>query len=208
MPRVVQPIYPSAASDGYAPPPRSALSRFTVLAWKHRARRSSSHPHTNSSFIHHLPAARASLSSHYDAYVHRTATFCGGLSRRRSGKFEQVRACVCWAHRGRFLGQRTSREGARSWRGEWHGAIQETFQVGACVPRMSLQEFSTDPFVSAPLALLRIAPLTLTLPFALTAYLFVAHTLGAPDQALVAALFAGAVTALVGLFCVGLVSDT
>jgi hypothetical protein len=59
----------------------------------------------------------------------------------------------------------------------------------------------------APLTLLRIAPLTLTLPFALSAYLFVAHTLGAPDQALAAALLAGTVTALVGMFCVGLVSD-
>jgi hypothetical protein len=60
----------------------------------------------------------------------------------------------------------------------------------------------------ASLTLLRIAPLTLTLPFALSAYLFVAHTLGAPDQALAAALLAGTVTALVGMFCVGLVSDT
>jgi hypothetical protein len=48
----------------------------------------------------------------------------------------------------------------------------------------------------------------MTLPFALTAYLFVAHTLGAPDQALEAALLAATVTALVGLFCVGLVADT
>lgn len=59
----------------------------------------------------------------------------------------------------------------------------------------------------APLTILRIAPLTLTLPFALSAYLFVAHTLAAPDQALAAALLAGTVTALVGMFCVGLVSD-
>ena len=50
--------------------------------------------------------------------------------------------------------------------------------------------------------------MTLTLPFALSAYLFVAHTLAAPDQALAAALLAGTVTALVGMFCVGLVSDT
>lgn len=59
-----------------------------------------------------------------------------------------------------------------------------------------------------PLTLLKIAPLSLTLPFSLITYLFVAHTLGAPDQALGAALLAGTVTALVGLFCVGLVSDT
>jgi hypothetical protein len=60
----------------------------------------------------------------------------------------------------------------------------------------------------APLALLTISPLTLTFPFALLTYLFVAHTLGAPNEALGAAVLAGAVTALVGLFCVGLVKDT
>ena len=87
------------------------------------------------------------------------------------------------------------------------GRFRKSFKLErAC--RVCLQEFSADPFVLAPLALLRIAPLTLTLPFALTAYLFVAHTLGAPDQAFAAALLAGTVTALVGLFCIGLVSDT
>ncbi|KAF5368765.1 hypothetical protein D9615_010409 [Tricholomella constricta] len=59
-----------------------------------------------------------------------------------------------------------------------------------------------------PLMLLTVAPLTLTFPFALTTYLFVAHTLNAPEQALGAAMLAGGVTALVGLFCVGLVQDT
>src|SRR5271154_4262512 len=53
-----------------------------------------------------------------------------------------------------------------------------------------------------------LAPLTLTFPFALMTYLFVTHTLGAPEQALGASVLAGAVTALVGLFCVGLVKDT
>lgn len=53
-----------------------------------------------------------------------------------------------------------------------------------------------------------ITPLTLTLPFALGAYLFVAHTLGAPGYAPIAAFLAGGVTALVGMFCVGLVEDT
>jgi hypothetical protein len=62
--------------------------------------------------------------------------------------------------------------------------------------------------VLAPLTLLTVAPLTMTLPFALATYLFVAHTLAAPDQALGAALLGGGVTALVGLFCVGLVKDT
>jgi hypothetical protein len=60
----------------------------------------------------------------------------------------------------------------------------------------------------APLTILTIAPLTLTFPFALTTYLFVAHTLSAPEQALGASILAGGVTALVGLFCVGLVKDT
>ena len=65
-----------------------------------------------------------------------------------------------------------------------------------------------DPCCVAPLTLLTISPLTLTFPFALTAYLFVAHTLAAPNLALGAAVIAGTVTALVGLFCVGLVKDT
>ena len=61
--------------------------------------------------------------------------------------------------------------------------------------------------LTASLAILTITPLTLTLPFALVAYLFVAHTLSAPDYASGAALLAGGITALVGLFCVGLVED-
>ncbi len=59
----------------------------------------------------------------------------------------------------------------------------------------------------APLTLLTVAPLTLSFPFALLTYLFVAHTLGAPNAALGASVLAGGVTALVGLFCVGLVKD-
>ena len=68
---------------------------------------------------------------------------------------------------------------------------------------------SSDNFVAylAPLALLTISPLTLSFPFALLTYLFVAHTIGAPNEAFGAALLAGGVTALVGLFCVGLVRD-
>ncbi|KAI0748426.1 plasma-membrane choline transporter-domain-containing protein [Daedaleopsis nitida] len=66
------------------------------------------------------------------------------------------------------------------------------------------RRFKTEP----PLTLLTVAPLTLTFPFALITYLFVAHTLNAPDSALSAALLAGGVTALVGLFCIGLVKDT
>jgi hypothetical protein len=66
------------------------------------------------------------------------------------------------------------------------------------------RKFKTEP----PLTLLTIAPLTLSFPFSLITYLFVAHTLDAPDSALGAAVLAGGVTALVGLFCVGLVKDT
>ncbi|EPQ57841.1 hypothetical protein GLOTRDRAFT_136691 [Gloeophyllum trabeum ATCC 11539] len=66
------------------------------------------------------------------------------------------------------------------------------------------RRFKSEP----PLTLLTVAPLTLTFPFALTTYLFVAHTLNAPDSALGAALLGGGVTALVGVFCVGLVRDT
>jgi hypothetical protein len=65
-----------------------------------------------------------------------------------------------------------------------------------------------DTCLAAPFTILTYAPLTLTLPFALTTYLFVAHTLGAPQHALVAAILGGGVTALVGMFCVGLVDDT
>lgn len=63
-------------------------------------------------------------------------------------------------------------------------------------------------YFAAPFTILAYAPLTLTFPFALTTYLFVAHTLGAPQQAFSAAILGGGVTALVGLFCVGLVDDT
>ncbi|KAL1947681.1 hypothetical protein VTO73DRAFT_13405 [Trametes versicolor] len=66
------------------------------------------------------------------------------------------------------------------------------------------RRFQTEP----SLTLLTVAPLTLTFPFALLTYLFVAHTLNAPDSALAASLLAGLVTALVGMFCIGLVKDT
>ncbi|KAH7889339.1 plasma-membrane choline transporter-domain-containing protein [Phlebopus sp. FC_14] len=65
------------------------------------------------------------------------------------------------------------------------------------------RKFKTEP----QLTMLTYAPLTLTFPFALLTYLFVAHTLNAPDSALGAAFLAGGVTALVGLFCVGLIKD-
>lgn len=67
---------------------------------------------------------------------------------------------------------------------------------------------ASEVYLAAPFTMLTYAPLTLTLPFALTTYLFVAHTLGAPQHALSAAILGGGVTALVGLFCVGLVDDT
>ena len=61
--------------------------------------------------------------------------------------------------------------------------------------------------IAASLALLTIAPLTLTLPAALLTYLFVAHTLRAPAEALGAALLAAGTTGMVGVFCVGVVRD-
>ncbi|KJA24217.1 hypothetical protein HYPSUDRAFT_200725 [Hypholoma sublateritium FD-334 SS-4] len=64
-------------------------------------------------------------------------------------------------------------------------------------------DFGAEP----SLALLTIAPLTLTLPAALLTYLFVAHTLRAPAEALGAALLAAGTTGMVGVFCVGLVRD-
>ncbi|KAG9318903.1 plasma-membrane choline transporter-domain-containing protein [Chiua virens] len=66
------------------------------------------------------------------------------------------------------------------------------------------RKFKSEP----QLTMLTYTPLTLTFPFALLTYLFVAHTLNAPNSALGAAVLAGGVTALVGLFCVGLVEDT
>ena len=71
----------------------------------------------------------------------------------------------------------------------------------------NLEIITNNLAFTAPLTLLTVAPLTLTFPFALSTYLFVAHTLSAPEQALGAALLAGGVTAIVGLFCVGLVRD-
>ncbi|KAI5124375.1 hypothetical protein M0805_008978 [Coniferiporia weirii] len=70
--------------------------------------------------------------------------------------------------------------------------------------RVKYRRSGLDP----SLAILAITPLTLTFPFALSTYLFVAHTLNAPGYAPVAALLAGGVTVLVGRFCVGLVEDT
>ena len=74
----------------------------------------------------------------------------------------------------------------------------------AVMQRGRRRGFGKEP----PLTLLTISPLVLTFPFALITYLFVAHTLGAPHEALGASLLAGGTTALVGLFCVGLVKDT
>jgi hypothetical protein len=59
----------------------------------------------------------------------------------------------------------------------------------------------------APLTLLTVALLTLSFPFMLLVSLFVAHTLSLPASASGAAVLAGSVTALVGLFCVSLVKD-
>ncbi|KAJ3566815.1 hypothetical protein NP233_g6761 [Leucocoprinus birnbaumii] len=69
------------------------------------------------------------------------------------------------------------------------------------------EEESKKPSTEPQLALLAVAPLTLSFPFALSTYLFVAHTLDSPPSALGASVLSGAVTALVGRFCTGLVLD-
>lgn len=79
--------------------------------------------------------------------------------------------------------------------------------MGRSVCSLSFLVLPFSDWLIAPLALLTISPLTLSFPFALLTYLFVAHTIGAPNEAFGAALLAGGVTALVGLFCVGLVKD-
>lgn len=78
-----------------------------------------------------------------------------------------------------------------------------TSSVEVTAVRSGGHAFSVEP----PLSLLTVAPLTLTFPFSLTTYLFVAHTLDAPKQALSASVLAGGITALVGLFCIGLIRD-
>ncbi|KAF5379899.1 hypothetical protein D9757_007168 [Collybiopsis confluens] len=75
-------------------------------------------------------------------------------------------------------------------------------RVGALMTRDS-KTLSPPPLPT----LLMLTPLTLTLPFSLVTYLFVAHTLGAPHQALMSALVAAVTTGLVGVFCVGVVRD-
>jgi len=92
----------------------------------------------------------------------------------------------------------------RNSRGVARNRDQERAQEEQRRRRVRRMTFGSEP----PLTLLTVSPLTLTFPFALTTYLFVAHTLGAPHYALGASLLAGGITALVGLFCVGLVKDT
>ncbi|KAL5490248.1 hypothetical protein ACEPAI_5081 [Sanghuangporus weigelae] len=76
--------------------------------------------------------------------------------------------------------------------------------MAAANGRLTYRRSGVDPTLS----ILIYTPLTLTLPFALCAYLFVAHTLNAPGYAPLAALLTGGVTALVGRFCASLVEDT
>lgn len=62
-------------------------------------------------------------------------------------------------------------------------------------------------FTPIPFSLLTVFPLTLSFPAALLTYLFVAHTLNSPNEALGAAVLAGGVTALVARFCEGVLID-
>ena len=136
IPLVLQLVYPSSASDGYAPYPRSTLSCVQpslgsiaptgLLLTSHAC-----------FFYSPSSCGVCQFISPLDAHVHRTAAFCSRLSRGCGGKFEQVRSCVRWAHGQGILGQRTPHAGACSWCRERHGAFQEKFQVGACVLCMS-----------------------------------------------------------------------
>jgi len=131
--------------------------------------------------VGYLENATSSLSTHALAYLGLTGDPFFPSARRAAALTAAVNASVA-KYRRKFKNDRTS-------------GILSTLVV-------------TDVRFIAPFTMLTYAPLTLTLPFALTTYLFVAHTLGAPQHALPAAILGGSVTALVGLFCVGLVDDT
>ena len=131
--------------------------------------------------VGYLENSTSSLSTHALAYLGLAGDPFFPSARRASALTAAVNGSVA-KHRRKFKNDRTS-------------GIQSTFTV-------------SDVYPPAPFTMLTYAPLTLTLPFALTTYLFVAHTLGAPQHALSAAILGGGVTALVGLFCVGLVDDT
>lgn len=130
--------------------------------------------------VGYLENATSSLSTHALAYLGLTGDPFFPSARRAAALTAAVNASVA-KYRRKFKNDRTS-------------GILSTVVV-------------TDVRFIAPFTMLAYAPLTLTLPFALTTYLFVAHTLGAPQHALPAAILGGGVTALVGLFCVGLVDD-
>jgi len=83
-------------------------------------------------------------------------------------------------------------------------SARRTRALVAAASAMTRGRNAKDPV----LRLLGFAPLTLSFPFALSTYLFVAHTLSSPDSALPASLLAAVVTVLVGRFCVSLVEDT
>lgn len=131
--------------------------------------------------VGYLENATSSLSTHALTYLGLTGDPFFPSARRAAALTTAVNASVA-KYRRKFKNDRTS-------------GILSTLVV-------------TDVRFIAPFTMLTYAPLTLTLPFALTTYLFVAHTLGAPQHALPAAILGGGVTALVGLFCVGLVDDT
>ena len=131
--------------------------------------------------VGYLENATSSLSTHALAYLGLTGDPFFPSARRASALAAAVNTSVA-KYRRKFKNDRTS-------------DILSTF-------------IASDVYSIAPFTVLTYAPLTMTLPFALTTYLFVAHTLGAPQYALLAAILGGGVTALVGLFCVGLVDDT
>lgn len=131
--------------------------------------------------VGYLENATSSLSTHALAYLGLTGDPFFPSARRAAALTAAVNASVA-KYRRKFKHDRT------------FGILNIILVADVCP--------------AAPFTMLAYAPLTLTLPFALTTYLFVAHTLGAPQHALSAAILGGGVTALVGLFCVGLVDDT
>jgi len=131
--------------------------------------------------VGYLENATGSLSTHALAYLGLTGDPFFPSARRAAALTAAVNSSVA-KYRRKFKNDRTS------------GILSIFIMADICL--------------AAPFTMLAYAPLTLTLPFALTTYLFVAHTLGAPQHAFPAAILGGGVTALVGLFCVGLVDDT
>lgn len=90
----------------------------------------------------------------------------------------------------------------------WVGLTGEPFFPAARKSQVISAETMKSRLARPPtLRLLLTTPITLPLPAFLMLYLFVAHTLDAPNQALGVAVMGGGVTLLSAWMCVGLVRD-